>query len=212
MRLLDALTDKPWLSPGLSDAALAQGDEAPGPWDKGIGLGLFLLVVTLVFTLITAAYLMRMGGHGGEMAHGGGDWRPMGQPPLLWINTFVLFASSLAFNAAHRAARADRGAASRAALLAGGVLGLLFLAGQLGLWRQLGGWAGNPATAFFTLICAFHGLHILGGLVAWGLAGRRLLGGAAPAAAAARALQLCARYWDFMLLVWLAMMGLFVST
>jgi cytochrome c oxidase subunit 3 len=78
------------------------------------------------------------------------------------------------------------------------------------LWRRLTGWSVNPASAFFTLICAFHGLHVVGGLAAWMLAGRRLLAGAAPEAA--RAVQLCARYWEFMLLVWLVMMGLFVST
>ena len=58
----------------------------------------------------------------------------------------------------------------RDGLLAGGVLALAFLAGQLLAWRQLdaAGYflASNPANSFFYLLTAVHGLHVLGGLVA----------------------------------------------
>ena len=62
----------------------------------------------------------------------------------------------------------------RDGLLAAGLFAFAFLAGQLMVWRQLAA-AGyfltaNPANAFFYLITALHGLHLLGGLVAWGRA------------------------------------------
>jgi cytochrome c oxidase subunit III len=232
MSLFAALTEKPWLSPGLSAEARARPDERPGPWDKGIGLGLFLFVVTMLFLLVTSAYLMRMGGHDG--GHGASHWRAIGEPPLLWVNTAMLFASSFAFHASLSTTRAGHTRASRSLLLAGGLLGIAFLAGQIALWRILDDctqalalgdvacaalaavpgpprpvWAANPATAFFYLISGLHGLHIIGGLVAWALTGRRMIAGGDGVL---RAVQLCVRYWDYMLLVWLVMMGLFVLT
>lgn len=237
MSLLGALTEKPWLTPGLSDAACAEPDEQPQAWDKGVGLGVFFLIVTVLFSLVTSAYLMRMGLHGGALGHAGQDWHRFGEPPLLWVNTLILVGSSLSFVLAHRAARAGQAAALRRYLLLGGLLGLAFLVGQLALWRLLSDWgyamsysigictvssdplsapveithSGNPAVAFFYLISGLHGLHIVGGLVAWALAGRAIVRGA-PAAAATRAVQLCGRYWHFMLLIWLIMLGLFVLT
>lgn len=234
MSLFAALTEKPWLAPGVPSAA--SGDERPGPWDRGIGLGLFLLVVTMIFALATMAYLMRMG-HGVPEGSQGNDWRTLREPPLLWINTGILVASSVAFLIADIAARHGDAPAMRRGMIAGGLLGFAFLAGQFILWRKLSDWGyvllfsaglckvgdplftfpfpqtilGNPALAFFYLISALHGLHILGGLVAWGLTARHVFAGEPPAAVA-RSVQLCARYWHFLLLVWALMMGLFVST
>jgi cytochrome c oxidase subunit 3 len=233
MNPIQAFTEKPWLTSGHAGDAPARAEE---PWDRGIGLGLFLLVVTMIFALATMAYLMRMG-HGVPAGSQGNDWRTLREPPLLWINTLILIASSLAFLIAELGARRGDGTATRAGTIAGGLLGFAFLVGQFLLWRKLSDWGylllfsaglcktgdplfsfpfpqtilGNPALAFFYLISVLHGLHILGGLVAWGLTARHSLAGA-PSAATARMVQLCARYWHFLLLVWAAMMGLFVST
>ncbi len=238
MSIIGALTEKPWLNPGLDAAALAHPEERTGGWDRGVGLGVFFVVVTMLFLLVTTAYLMRMGLHQGILGHAGSDWYRLGEPPLLWFNTGLLVVSSLAFHGAGAAARRDDGRNVRIFMIAGGLLGIAFLIGQLALWRHYheSGYAmaatigycvtgltdplalpvpqtrsGNPAIAFFYLITGLHGLHILGGLAAWGLTARRVFGGGA-AAGAARTVQLCARYWHFMLLVWLIMLGLFVST
>jgi cytochrome c oxidase subunit III len=49
-------------------------------------------------------------------------------------------------------------------------LGILFLAGQLVAWRQLVAQgiyvAVNPASSFFYIFTAAHGLHIIGGVAA----------------------------------------------
>src|SRR3546814_8048110 len=79
------------------------------------------------------------------------DWQQMPDPPLLWINTAVLIASSIAWEVA-RQRRQVRAA------LTGTALSLLFLAGQLMLWwhyRTAGyGLSANPANAFFYLLTA----------------------------------------------------------
>ncbi|MGF1549641.1 MAG: heme-copper oxidase subunit III [Sphingomonadaceae bacterium] len=235
MSIIGTLSEKPWLTPGLPDAA--REIEEPRAWDKGVGVGVFLAVVTILFTLLTSAYLMRAWFHE-ALGHGRSDWFPVGEPPLIWFNTGLLLASSLVFHAGWRSALAGDAARLRLALAAGGLLGFAFLVGQYALWReylatgyQLS-WvpaicssgsnpftdpappviqSGNPALAFLFLIAGFHALHIIGGLVAWGVVARRAFAGAAPRTVA-RGAQLCARYWHFMLLVWLAMMVLFVAT
>lgn len=233
MTPLRALTEKPWLTSGIGPAGAPQVDEPQG-WDRGIGLGLFLVVVTMIFGLVSMAYMMRMG-HGTAAGTNDSDWLIFREPPLLWINTAILAASSLAFLLADRRAHASDAAGARGGVIAGGVLGTAFLAGQLVLWKRLGDWGyvllysssvcrpgeplstfpfpttilGNPALAFFFLISGLHGLHILGGLFAWTLTMRELL---ADGTGAARAVELCARYWHFLLVVWALMMALFVAT
>jgi cytochrome c oxidase subunit 3 len=131
-------------------------------------------------------------------------------PRLLWLNTGVLVASSVALERARRSARSGRLEAVRPALLAGAVAALLFLAGQLLAWRQLAA-AGqfldnSPAAAFFYLLTAVHGLHILGGLVALGRTIVR--SGAVPDPDPPRlGVELCALYWHFLLVVWLVLLA-----
>ncbi|MFN3295616.1 MAG: bb3-type cytochrome oxidase subunit III, partial [Caldimonas sp.] len=63
---------------------------------------------------------------------------------------------------------------------------------------------GNPAASFFFLLTALHALHVLGGLVGWAVA-VRALARAPQAQAAAWRLGLCARYWHFLLAVWVVL-------
>ena len=69
----------------------------------------------------------------------------------------------------------------------------------------------NPANAFFYLITGLHGLHLLGGLVAWGRTMSRLGRGDEIARLGASA-ELCAIYWHFLLAVWLVLFGLMLFT
>ncbi|WP_176590317.1 heme-copper oxidase subunit III [Sphingobium sp. EM0848] len=191
MSILARLTEKSW-EPG------EQPVERERPSAGTVGTLAYFAVATVMFTLLVAAYLMRMGLHGGvDHVH---DWKPMPHPPLLWINTLVLIASSLAWEGARR--RGDIRAA-----IAGAALGMLFLAGQVLLWQhyQAAGYylSTNPANAFFYLLTALHGLHIVGGLVA---AGRAL------AAANMRNVALCAIYWHFLLVIWLILAALLLLT
>ena len=89
------------------------------------------------------------------------------------------------------------------------------LVGQLLVWRQLGSLGyfvdSNPSNSFFYLITGLHGLHLLGGLVAWFRASVRLWRGA-EVAKIRMSVELCAVYWHFLLLVWLVMFGLLLVT
>ena len=60
----------------------------------------------------------------------------------------------------------------------------------------------NPAASFFYVLTALHGLHVLGGLVAWSVCSQALSMPAAELPATAWRIRLCARYWHFLLAVW----------
>jgi cytochrome c oxidase subunit III len=96
-------------------------------------------------------------------------------------------------------------------ICAGAASAITFLVGQLLAWQQLraAGYfvASNPANSFFYLITAAHGLHLVGGLVALGRTTAKAWRGAEMAQMRLN-VELCAIYWHFLLLVWLALLGL----
>lgn len=207
MSLFGRLTEKSWETPGGDpvDPLLYR------PPAARVGVIVYFGVITVLFALLSSAYVMRMGMPG--MGHDAmGDWRPMPEPPLLWINSFVLLVSSIAWEAARVAARRERPDLMRRALFGAGALGILFLAGQLLLWRHfaLAGYyaSANPANAFFYLITALHGLHLAGGLFFW----FRAVLGLRAGADVRLPIELCAIYWHFLLLVWALMLALLAST
>ncbi|RUM97466.1 cytochrome-c oxidase [Pseudaminobacter arsenicus] len=190
------LMAKPWLEQG-STAAFPRTESGSMPAAK-IGLGVFLAVVGCLFALFASAYFMRMGFP---------DWRALPVPPTLWLNTGILVLSSVALQCAVFAARNGQFDMVRLGLVTGGLTALAFLAGQLVVWRQLvaEGYflSSNPANSFFYLITAMHGLHILGGLVALGRT-TAIAWRPEQRDRLTLSVELCAIYWHFLLLVWLA--------
>jgi cytochrome c oxidase subunit 3 len=202
MSLFGQLTDKSWLP---ADGAVDYYRDASPARTRRVALRVFLSVVTVIFLLLIVAYADRMSY---------GDWRPAPQTNLLWANTFVLILASAAFQWAVYAVRRARFDAMRIGLLAGGAFTVVFLVGQLLAWRQLANTTyfelTNPAVAFFYLITALHGLHLLGGLVAWG---RTVVSawGEFDVARIRQNVELCTLYWHFLLLVWGVLFGLLFS-
>jgi cytochrome c oxidase subunit 3 len=194
------LTAKPWLEEGPSGGFPDTG--APSLASAKIGLGVFLAVASCLFTMLVSAYFMRM-----DM----GDWRPLPTPSLLWFNTCVLILSSAALQWAQIAVHRGQMDDVRTGLLAGGVSAVAFLAGQILAWRQLSAegyfLATNPANAFFYLITGFHGLHLLGGLVALGRTMAKVAQGY-TVVQLRLSVELCVTYWHFLLLVWLLLFAL----
>ena len=210
MGIVRRLTEKPWLAPGLDPLAEPDAERLRPLPAVAVGLRVYLGVATVMFLLIAVIFVMRMGGHGISQGQGP-DWKPMFWPPLLWFNTGALMLSSAAWEWARGAGRRGRIEGLQAGLIAGGVLALAFLVGQLTVWRQLEdagcGLTATTMSAFFYLITALHGLHLLGGLAVWGRTTVKVLGGS-EAVDVRQSVDLCAIYWHFLLLVWLVMFGL----
>jgi cytochrome c oxidase subunit 3 len=168
-------------------------------------LWVFLTVATSLFVLFVTAWSMRLGV---------ADWSPLPRPRLLMLNTAVLFGASLAMEWTRHAARRDDRDGVRRGLWVSGLLTLGFLAGQLLVWKQMSD-AGflvtsGAAAAFFYLLTAVHGLHVLGGLVAWARASLRAWRGSDPARTRL-GVELCTTYWHYLLAVWVALYALIVS-
>ena len=123
---------------------------------------------------------------------------------------------SIAMQWARMAAERDLPKQMRARLVTGGILTGAFIVGQLLAWRELDGTAfvtrANPAVEFFYLLTAVHGLHVLGGLAVWARTVVKLAAPAAKAVDVRQVVVLCTIYWHYLLLVWLVLFGLMLST
>lgn len=201
MSIFHELMVKPWVTDQGKVDDLYAGDASSG-FAKKLALKVFLAVVAVLFMLLVVAYGSRMAFE---------DWRPVPQLRLLWANTLVLMLSSVALQWAQYSVRRGQMDAMRVGLFAAGAFTVVFLFGQILAWRQLGTMVyfdiTNPAIGFFYLITGVHGLHLLGGLVAWGRTVAKVWGDF-DAAKIRQSVELCTTYWHFLLLVWLVLFGL----
>ena len=193
----------PWVAGATVDA----DHQAPfNARPKLVALTTFLAVATSFFALILSAYSLRMDY---------GDWVPLTEPQLLWLNTGVLVLASIALQWTRNSAVRGEASKLQPGLVAAGLLTAAFLVGQFIAWQQLntaGQFAtSNPANSFFFLLTAIHGLHILGGMYVWARATVKVMGGSASDAVR-HSIELCTIYWHFLLLVWLVLFGFMLST
>jgi cytochrome c oxidase subunit III len=191
------LTAKPW------DGREQSGDVGAIRFSPArIGLWVFMAVVTSLFSLFLSAYSMRM--------HHGVGWCHLTMPRIAWLNTLVLLAASIAMQIASAGVARGRRQLAQVSLTVAGVLSIAFLAGQVAAWQAIGPSLyyvqGSPAIAFFYVLTIVHGLHLVGGLYVLGRAAQRFAGGA-ELVDLRQSLSLCATYWHFLLLVWLAVFG-----
>ncbi len=180
--------------------------DGEGAWSPGkpvaastttLGLGFALAAITMLFVAFTTTYL----GHRQD-----GTWPAVPLPPVLWLDTGVLLASSAVLEWGRRSFRQGNLAGFRRDVTAAWGLGLAFLAGQLLAWRQLiqqGIYlSSNPHSSFFYLLTGAHGAHLLGGLVALGVILPRVWSEAAPPEGST-AINMAALYWHFLTGLWL---------
>jgi cytochrome c oxidase subunit 3 len=182
-------------TPSDGDAATGRGFGAP---PSSIGLWAFMGVATSLFSLFIVAFALRMDSP---------DWHAVALPWQVWLSTALLIAGSAAMALASRAAQAGKLDRAIVAMTWGGVAAAGFVASQWWAWQALHGAAvlpaNNPAAGFFYLLTGMHGLHVIGGLIGWGMARfgtRHELG-------AVMRVRLCARYWHFLLAVWLVLLA-----
>jgi cytochrome c oxidase subunit III len=127
------------------------------------GITIAIAGIFAFFVGILSAYIIR---HGSPAE----DWRNLPVPRVLWLNTAILVSSSVTLSHSRkRFAAGDRSGFTHWWTVTG-ILGILFLAGQLISWRQLSSAAiylsTNPSSSFFYLLTAAHGAYVLGGIAA----------------------------------------------
>ena len=205
MNFLHEITRKPWLTPPPGSAIDAHDGSAFALPTVTLGLRVFLVVITVLFSLLIVAYADRMGLP---------DWRNFRDPGLLWANTGLLILSSAGMEWARVRARMGQIRGVKIGLIVASAFAYAFLIGQLLVWQQLShlGYfaASNPAVSFFYLVTALHGVHLFGGLVALGRTTNKVWRGDGPAASLS--VELCTVYWHFLLVLWLVLFGLLLFT
>ena len=204
MNIFRKLGEKSWATPGaVSDVDVQIAD--PETTAKK-GLLLFLSVLTSMFFLFIVTYRLRM-----DLS----DWVPLKEPTLLWVNTALLIAASLAMQRAKTEANRGLIKQLRIWLTVAGGLSIAFIGGQIIAWQELvatGAYSRvHPAFTFFVLLTALHALHLFGGLVAWAMSTYKAWSGM-EIIRFKLSIELCTTYWHYLLLVWLIFFALLLLT
>jgi cytochrome c oxidase subunit III len=124
------------------------------------GVAVVIISVLMFFMALASAYVVRKGASS--------DWITFRFPGLIWINTAILLASSATLEVARRRLAREDLSAFRSWWSVTTVLGCVFLAGQILVWRELleqGVYlASNPASSFFYVFTGAHAVHIVAGV------------------------------------------------
>jgi len=198
------VTSKPW---EYSSPTLGTGPESAfGSPSERIALTLFLVVVGVIFSLLAVSYYVRM-----EL----GDWIPMSDPSLLWVNTSLLIVSSVLFQLARNTAQTAKFLQTRKLFAGAGIFAILFVVGQTIAWRQLSNIgftvSNGPASSFFYLLTGMHVLHIVGGLWVWSKTLLRFFN-QTELGEIKLSVELCTTYWHFLLVLWVIIFAVLANT
>jgi cytochrome c oxidase subunit 3 len=194
-------------SGGLGNLVPAEGlprvqEYAPPPASTGIWV--VLASIGMTFAALTSAMIVRQGG--------AADWHHLSIPSILYFNTLVLLASSVALEISRRRANSfmtGRSIDSPAKWLHLTLdLGLIFVAGQYIAWRELRAQglylATTPSSSFFYVFTAGHALHLIGGLGGLLRVIHKLNNGTLRRST----LDATSRYWHFMDVLWVYLLFL----
>jgi heme/copper-type cytochrome/quinol oxidase subunit 3 len=175
-----------------------------------LGMLLFIASEAVFFAVLILAFVYYRPAWIGRPEAGGAHALDVG---LTGLFTLLLLGSSVTVWLAERSLRRGDPAGMRRWLLVTVLLGAVFIAGQVLEYVQLYREgitiaSGLFGTTFFTLT-GFHGLHVLGGLVALAT----LLGAAQAGAPQLRrphatALESTSLYWHFVDVVWVFVFGI----
>ena len=167
------------------------GNDSPNYVDRlrqaRLGLAVAMVPILVLFVSFTAIYLVRqrfasVDASGNAYVR---NWVPVELPwAILAVNTGILILSSVTMEFARREARREAALAPVEAipgvslgeerrvpwLVVTVLMGLLFLGGQLLVWRDLSAHGfhltGGTSSSFVYVLTAMHGLHLAGGLMA----------------------------------------------
>lgn len=213
MNLWQTLTEKSWLAaPGAIEGMRAKPNTDFA--SKTLALYLFLAIATVFFALFGVTFVSHSQ-YPDFQALTGAPWKPLADTSPLWFNTALLVFASLAMQGALIGAGRNKTKISLAALILAAFFSIQFLLAQLGLWQRLDamgyGLTSNPASSYFYLFTALHGLHLLAGLV---VLARALLGfwQRGQTLKLEGSIRLCTRYWHYLLLIWVAIFALLTAS
>ena len=206
LNIFKLLSQKPW-EPSQAIIDDQHDGKTLASSKAKLGVRTVMIVSTVIFSLFIVSYSDRM------LVH---DWKSLSEPWLLWINTAILILTSFVFYKAKIYSEQNHLEKAKNSLLFVGFLSFAFITGQLLVWQHfigIGQYAStNPANAFFYLFTALHGLHLLGGLFFWGKATTKIFKENFNVSKTKQAVELCATYWHFLLIIWLILFGLMIAT
>jgi cytochrome c oxidase subunit 3 len=124
-----------------------------------------LIVVLMTFGGLIGAYIV-------ISTNGVLEWRPFNLPFQVYFSTALIVVSSLTYTFAQKAINQNEHLKTKKWLLATTVLGAMFISSQILAWLALVNrgfyMRSNPYAAFFYIMTALHGVHVLGGIIALG--------------------------------------------
>jgi cytochrome c oxidase subunit 3 len=181
--------------PGGTPAGDPREPSASDP--TGFGLWVLLGTISMLFIGFTSAFIFR---------RISSDWIPIHAPSLLWASTLALSASSGALEIARR--RLRRGASHDGVqhwVLLTGLLGGIFVAGQVASWRQLAAQglflSANPHSDFFYVLTGVHVVHVLAALIWFAVVLTKV--SRRQYVAGTNGLGLFATFWHFLAVLWI---------
>ena len=149
------------------------GGRGPGGGPSGpsqtdaykFGMWLGVGGIAMLFAALTSAYVVRFG-----EAQSDSSWGSFSLPRILLLSTGILVVSSITFEFARKALRADNRSGFNQWMWLTTALGLGFLACQLIAWRNLRASqvyvSSNPHSGFFYVLTGAHGAHLIFGVLA----------------------------------------------
>ena len=190
----------------MTDLISSQKEKFMGLTHAQVFMYLLMTVISITFLFITNAYLFRMNFE---------DWQSLPMPTLLWFNSGALVLASVGMIWAKQGAKSGNSINIKIGLVAAGIFGALFALGQFTAWQELNEVghfiASNPANTFFYLITALHVMHVLGGIVAWLRVSFKVFLGSENTVTE-HTISLLGIYWHYMLLVWVLLFSILLTT
>jgi cytochrome c oxidase subunit 3 len=131
---------------------------------KKFALWLFMVSVIMIFGALTSAYIVRQAE---------GNWLDFAMPPMFWITTAIILASSITMHWAYFAVKKNNLEVAKMAMSITVVLGVAFLVGQFLGWKQLvangvylvSRESSGVSGSFLYIISGLHGLHVISGVI-----------------------------------------------
>lgn len=164
---------------------------------KKFALWLFIVSIVMIFVSLSSAYIVRQAQ---------GNWLEFDLPAIFWVNSGLLFLSSITMHWAYLSAKKDNLGVLKIAMAITTVLGIGFLVGQWFSWAELEEMRvflrGNPSGSFLYVLTGLHAFHLVSGIVFLLLVLKASFKYQVHAKNMLR-MELCTTYWHFLDILWL---------